>query len=301
MRRWLVLPVVTLAVLAARPVRAEEPKTYTVPTRETWKVGEIITKHSTDKKVQKQTVKGPDGAVLQEKASEEVEEYEGTMKVLEVNGEGEFTKALVYFKSWGRKVGEAEDTSLSGKHVELSGAGASRTAKVVTPGAEVSPEALTWLDGELGAGSAKKEKAGELMVPKKPLAVGESATIDPAELVKGLGNDNMSFLADKSTGTFTLKDVTDGVATVEIALSLQADGPNGPGGKLTWKDGGTFTMNMAGTKALDAGVHASVGHMTGALKGSLEVQGATVELDMTLEGESTVTAGGEMPAVPAAK
>ena len=94
MRRWLALPVVTLAVLAARSVGAEDPKTYTIPARETWKVGDVVSKKSTEKKIKKQTVKGPDGTVVNESATEETEAYEGTMKVLEVNAEGEFTKAL---------------------------------------------------------------------------------------------------------------------------------------------------------------------------------------------------------------
>lgn len=301
MRRWLALPVVTLAVLAARPVGAEDPKTYTIPARETWKVGDVVSKKSTEKKIQKQTVKGPDGTVVNESATEETEAYEGTMKVLEVNAEGEFTKALVYFKSWSHAAGEKADDSLTGKHIEVNGAGAGRTAKVVTPGAEVSPEALTWLDGEFGAASAKKDKSGDVMVPKKPVAVGEVFTIDAAELVKGMGNENMQFLSEQSKGTFTLKDVQGGVATIEIVLSLQADGPSTPNGKLSWKDGGRFDMHVEGTKALDAGVHASTSHMTGGLKGELEVPGATVGFDMTLEGESVVTMGGEMPEVPAAK
>jgi len=300
MRRWLVLPVVTLAVLAARPVGAEDPKTYTIPIHETWKVNDVVSRKSIEKKVQKQTIKGPDGSVLQEKATEEVEAYEGTMKVLEVDAEGNHTKALIHFKSWSRKVGEEEDTSLEGKHVEVNGTGEARTAKVLTPGADVSPEALTWIDTEFGKGSAKKEKSGEVMVPKKPMAVGETFEADPAELVKALDNENMSFVSAKSTGKFTLKDVKDGIATIDMALSLQADAVSNPQGKIEWKDGGVFTMNMTGTKPLDAGNHASTSSMTGGLKGALDAQGVTVELDIALEGETVTTVGGEMPAVPAA-
>ena len=44
---------VALAVLVARPVGAEEPKTYTIPTHETWKVGDVVSRKSTDKKIKK--------------------------------------------------------------------------------------------------------------------------------------------------------------------------------------------------------------------------------------------------------
>lgn len=301
MRRWLVLPAVTLAVLAARPVGAEDPKTYTIPARETWKVGDVVSKKSIDKKVNKQTITGPDGAVLQEQSSEEYVAYEGVLKVLEVDGDGRYTKALVYFSSWERKVGEEEDDSLEGKHVELNGAGADRTAKVVTPGAEVSPAAAEWLDGELGKGSAKEESVGSVFVPKKPIAVGETWDVDGAELAKAMGNEKMTLVAAKSTGKFTLKDVTDGIATIDVELSLQADAVDTPQGKIEWGEGGVLTMHMTGTKPLDAGNHAAAGKMNGGLKGTLAAQGVSVGLDMTLEGESVVKAGGEMPPVPAAK
>ncbi len=55
----------------------------------------MVTKHETSHQVQKKTVKGTDGSVMQEESTETTVKY--------VDAEGNFTKALIHFTEWSRR------------------------------------------------------------------------------------------------------------------------------------------------------------------------------------------------------
>ena len=301
MRRLLaLLPIVALA-LVVRPASGEEPTTYTLPKREAWKAGDVVSRTESKHQVQKTIIKGPDGTVNEQasKAQDELVELTVVMKVAEVNGEGEFTKALLYFSKWSRKEADAEDTSLAGKHVEITGAGKAREAKILG-GGEVSEKAAKWLKAEFAKGD--KEAGGEAFAPDRPLAVGETWTPDAAAIEKMFGGDGqMKFVHEQSTVTGTLVAVEGDLATLHIDIDLQAGPMEGPMGPMEWQEGGKFSMKVDGKKALTATNHNETGRMTGTFKGTMAPGPVTVEIDLTIDNSMETTSGGEMPPLPGTK
>jgi hypothetical protein len=299
MRRWLALSLPVVALLA-RPVLAEDAKTYTIPAHETWKVGDVLSKHEVDKKSQKRNVKDPQGNPIPGAAADESESttYDAVLKVLEVDGEGRFTHAMVFVKSWTHEqTGKPADTSLAGKHVEVTGVGADRKATVVSGAAEVSPKGIEWVADEFGKKSGQKEAKGEILAPGKPVAIGESWSPDTAKLLALFSDEGgPNFVAEGTSATFTLVDVKDGHAEMKLEFVLQSGPMQTPNGPLEWKEGGAVKLTGTGTKALDAGDHTGSNSMTGSFAGVGALGPVTVEIDSTFGNEMTVTAGGEMPA-----
>lgn len=300
MRRLLALSAAAL-VLAARPVLAEGEKAYTIPEHETWKVGDVVSRAETSKKVQRQTVKAPDGTVLQDQQSDESVSYEAVLECRAVDAAGKYTDALVWFKSWERTVGGQKDSSLTGVHVALIGPPSARTAKVLTPGATVSPAATAWLDEEHGKGAAKSAQNEHLFLPPGPIAVGQSWS--PAfELVqKTFGSNGLQFDEAKSSAKLTLKAVEGEVATLGIDFKLQTVGLPAGGTAVPWTEGGVLALEASGRKPLAAGLHAGGGTMSVTFKGSAAVEGGVVvTIDVSQQGTDVIQAGGEMPPVPGA-
>src|SRR5262245_27260587 len=110
---------VALVSFVARSSSADEPQTYTLPLKEPWKPGDVVTRHRTDHRVQKQTIKTQDGTTVREQASDITVDYRAVVKVLEVDAENGMSKRVVHFTSWSRKDGDVVDRSLEGKHVEV--------------------------------------------------------------------------------------------------------------------------------------------------------------------------------------
>lgn len=302
MRRLLALSLAAFATIGARAVLAEDAPTYTIPTRTTWKVGDVVTRVETEKESQSQKVTMGE-QVLQEGSNLVQTSFEAVLSVQEVNGEGEYTKALVFFKQWKREAGKDVDESLTGAHVEVTGAGATRSAKVVTPDHKISVEAAQWLDNELGKGSGDHEAKGDAVFnPGKPVAVGETWNPDMAKVREMFGSDGkLKFVDDRCTAAITLVSVEDKVATFKVEFDLQTAPLETPGGKLEWTEGGVFVIRMNVKKALEAGIHADGGEMRAQLKGKASGQGGVMlDLDVDVQKTGTVTAGGEMPALAGA-
>ena len=300
MRRVIALAAATAALaFAAVPVRAEGEKTYSFPERETWKVGDVATHTETSHKVQRQLVKSPDGTVMQDQSAEENVAYEAVLACREVNQAGDYTKAVVFFKSWSRTVGGQKDESLAGMHVELSGPPTGRTVRVLAADAKVSPEAASWLDEELGKGARRESESGKVFLPENPVAVGASWSPPFAVLAKAFDGGGLQFDEAKSSAKLTLKAVEDGVATLDIDFQMQTKGlPAGPE-PVAWSEGGVFSIKGVGRKAIEAGDHRNDHTLTVTFQGSAPVQGGPiVTISVTQEGGSKTVAGGEMPAVP---
>lgn len=297
MRRLSLVPFAALAFFAATAA-AEDSKTYTIPTKEVWKAGDVASRTETQHQIQKQKVTGAQGAVLQDDTKEETTEYSLVIKVQEVDGAGDYSKATVYFTTWSRKEGGVEDTSLTGKHVEFNGTGAARTATVVG-GGKPSDKAAAWLKKEF-AKDAETEGGG-VLAPAHALAIGETWTPDFAAVAKMFGKGEMKLVAEKSKVTGTLVSVEGNVAHVTVDFDLQAGPMDGPAGPMEWKEGGKFQMKAEIQKDLTPGAHAETASMTGGFKGTMIAGPATVVVDVTTENHGESKSGGEMPPVPEVK
>src|SRR5688572_29991716 len=195
-----------LAFAFASTAFAEE-RTYTIPERDVWKAGDVVTRTEDERQVQKQVVKGPDGTVMQDKETTQVTSWSGVLQVEAVDAEGRITRGLVHFSSWKRELDGKSDESLKGKHARIEGVGSARTVKVVTPGATASAGALRWLESEFGKEKASREDAiAKMFLPGKPVAVGDSWTPDMKKVAELFG-EKLKLVAEKSTGKVTLVGV----------------------------------------------------------------------------------------------
>jgi hypothetical protein len=293
MRRWLA-PSLFAAALLAGPAVAEDGKTYTIPAKVTWKVGDVVTRRESEKKTQKLSIKTPDGTEVPP-SGETVEStsYEAVMKVLAVDATGELTKAVVFFTSWSTEKGGAEDKSLAGKHVELDGSGANRKVTVLDDG-DLSAEAREWVTNEIGSKSAVREDKMSVLYPAKPVAVGESWDVDPAKIAAALGDD-LTVVPAKSTAKVSLVAVEDGLAKLKMEINLQTANLPTPAGPMEWSEGGAMVISLTTSRAIEAGKHTSDGEGTITFQGKGNMQGADVSMDIKSENSMHVTEGGEIP------
>lgn len=302
MRRLLALSLAAFATVGARSVLAEDAPTYTLPKQTTWKVGDVVSRTETEKMVQGQKVTMGE-QVVQDGSNTVETAFDAVLAVKEVNDAGDFTKALVYFKSWKRTAGNDVDESLTGAHVEVNGAGATRSAKVVTPEHQISVDAAQWLDNEFGKGAGDREgKADEIFNPGKPVAVGETWQPELAKVREMFGSDGkLKFVDDECTAKLTLVSVEGKVATIQLEFDLPTAPLEGPGGKMNWTEGGTFVIRATIKKSLEAGLHEEGGEMTARLQGKAAAEGGVVlALDVNVTNTGTMKAGGEMPALAGA-
>jgi hypothetical protein len=299
MRSTSVLSFLAAALVAAplASVLAEEPKAVTIPARDTWKVGDVVTKKSSETKKQKQAIKDAEGNAIpgQGGETEEKVEYEAVIKVLAANAEGRATKKLVYFKAWSRTEDGKNDTSLTGKHVNVEGEGAA--TKATLAGGTASEEVAKWLDDEFGKAAAKNDEKNALLVPDKPVTPGTSWDLPMAKLIAAMDTGPMKFLAEKSTGKVTLVETMGDVGQLKMEISLQAGPMDTPMGAIDWKSGGAFQMSAEMVKSLNPAEHGEMGKMSGKFSGTAGNEALNVEIDMTMEGEMTVEPGGEMPEI----
>jgi hypothetical protein len=302
MRARFVLPLFVFAAIGLPAASAEDgPATYTIPKKETWKVGDVATREESQVQTEK-TVVTANGQVVQDRSTSTDTSFVAVLRCDEVNDAGDYTKALVWFKAWKQVRGDTTDESLTGAHVEVEGASGKRTARVVTPDFKPSIEAAQWLDKELGAGDKDDSKSADAFLPAGPVAVGESWTPDIAKVGAMFGEDDkLKVVADKSKTKGTLVAVDGGIATLAWEFDLQTGAIKGPMGEMSWKEGGVFKLRFGGRKALDAGDHAGEMAMDGHLSGVVSAQGAEVALDVKLKNSGKFTKGGEIPALPKAE
>lgn len=301
MRRVLI-PGLALAMVAlsvpALP-EAVAAKTYTIPPKEMWKVGDVVSRTETQKQVQKQTVTAG-GQVVQEGTENVVTSFDGVLEVKEVDASGEFTHALVYIKSWRHTKGDDVDECLTGAHVELRGAGSARTAKILTPGLEPTEDAEKWLDEELGAKAGSKQgKADDVFNPGRPVAVGESWNPDMEKVAALFGGDDgegLKFDRAASTAKLTLKDVAGDLATISIEFDLKVSPFPTPAGDLAWKEGGLMKVRAEIRKALTAS-HAGSAKMTAELVGKAANDQFELALDIRMDNTGEMKPGGKVPAL----
>lgn len=302
MRRVLIpgLALASFALSLTCLPEAAASKTYTLPSKETWKVGDAVTRIETQKQVQKQTVTAG-GQVVQQGDETVATAFEGVLEVKEVNAAGEYTHAVAFIKSWRQTKGDAVDESLTGAHVELRGAGSARTAKILTPGLEPSEDAAKWLDEELGTKAGSKQgKADDVFNPGRPVAVGESWNPDMAKVAALFGGDDgegLTFDRAASTAKLTLKEVVGDLATIAIEFDLKVSPISTPAGELPWKEGGLMTVRAEMRKSLTASNHVGSAKMKAELVGKAGNEQFDLALDVQIDNTGEMKAGGKVPAM----
>ena len=137
-----------LLCAAATSSFAGEGKTYKIDMQDRWKAGDVVTKTSKDVESNHVTVKGPDGAVVQEKNTTTTITAELIEKAVEVDEKDRISKGLLYVVRCEIDAEGAKDESLSGAQFEFSGVGKLRSWKLLTPGKELTDPAKEWLDKE---------------------------------------------------------------------------------------------------------------------------------------------------------
>ena len=291
-----------LAVLGATSAvsYAGDAKTYKLSFQEHWKAGDVFSRTTKEAGSQHMTIKGPDGAVLQDKTDGKTVTTQGVVKALEVDDKGQPTKQLVYLVNWNTEGGDLKDDALSGAHVEVTGVGKARAWKILTPGKTATTAAKAWLDETYGAKEDTGEQLKGVIEPKKEVAVGESWTPDTAELGK-VFSEHFAIDVAKSSAKATLDSVEGDMAHVTLEISMHTTEIKSPQGAITWKEGGDMVIKMTFSTSLDDA------HLTGTyeagfeLKGAADVQGASLALEITNAGSGESKAGGEIPALPDAK
>ena len=277
--------------------RADEPKTYALDVKPAYKVGETWTITVHDQSHNDTKVAGPDGTVVFASDETDLVELTEIHQVVAVADDGSLAKEVIYFAKWKRLKGGQSVSDLAGTHLEVTGKGATRAWKLLTPEHALSDETKTWVEKKYGKDD--KPDFGDTMKPSKAIAIGESWDVEPSKVVSAMGNE-MKVDAAKSSVQATLKSVDGDLATVRFVIKLQAVSfPAGPGAEMKVLEGGMFEIEAEGRVPLAPTARGDSGGMTMKLQTKAAApQDTTATLSIEGEMRRTFEVGGEVPAIP---
>lgn len=298
----------TLVALSFAPAsRADDPKSadakpsYKVLLRERWKVGDVVTRIAKETFTRAVEAKKGDEPVQKLPAIERQTSYVVVTKCLEADADGYATKFLLYLTAWTIEAGPQKDSSLSGVQIEVTGLGAGRTWKVLTPDAKPSAAALDWVEqfyGKKGSGEATYND----LEPKGGIEVGNSWDGDARSIAKRLADRGVPVDVEKSKATCTLVSVEAATAHVLVRMSFPTTELRLPNGQnFPWKEGGVLELNLDLARPLAAGEFDAKIHRDQILQGVAEgSDGVAVTWEDLGRQDIEVRAGGKMPEVPVA-
>jgi hypothetical protein len=264
-----------------------------------WQVGDVLAidlPSTVNEKVSKVT---PDGTLEMVRNTTQVTTASWMEKCLEVDGEGNRTKLLVYIRDWLRKTGELEDDSLRGAYVEVSGRGLARGWSLSNEGegTERSAGARKWLEEHFGPNQGDDDELRRILLPEKPVAVGESWTPDLSALLQRLKASDLIVDREKMTVTAKLVDLEDGVAHCRLEASLPLSRPPKAGKSgARWTRGGVVTVHDEWTVPTEGRLLIESTfdrHVT--LEGEATANDETMRADFRIEETRKTTVGGEFP------
>jgi hypothetical protein len=222
----------------------------------------------------------------------------------EASPEGQAVKARVHVREWTVTRGpKQKDESLAGRFVVVTREPGEPGFEVEGEG-QVSPQARAWIERHLvkeeGAWSAL-----ENVLPKEPVAVGESWDPDFVALANALLHPSSDADPEKSKGKPTLASVGP-PAVLEGRLEIQTKNhPSGPT-TLPWTEGGVLVLEIRGTVGAEERLRARSETWKAALEGKALVEEDPAKGDKLFEKmkietrfEATRVPGGELPAPPA--
>ena len=293
----------TFAIVAAAraddPKPAEAKKTFRVLLRERWKVGDVVTRIAKETSTRNVEAKKGDEPVQKLPGSERQTSYVTVTKCLEANADGYPTKSLLYLTSWSIEAGPQRDASLTGVHIELTGLGAERTWKILTPDAKPSAVAIDWVDQFYGKKAAGDATYNDLE-PKGEVEVGASWEGESRSIAKRLADRGLPVDVEKSKAVCTLHSVDDGKAHLEVKMSFPTTELKLPGQSFPWKEGGVLELTLDITRPLAAGEFDARMHREQKLAGIAQGDdGVTVTWEDMGQQDIEFKAGGKMPEVPA--
>jgi len=223
---------VAMVVLSGSALRAEEKYTLTMSRPEKTGDRQLITKIESMK--MEMTVQDSDGNVVREQkeSKDKTEAFEETI-LAKVDGKRASKFQRRYEKIEATKNGARVNTRLAGKTVVFERANNAVQFRF-DDGKELSGDALDFLQEEFkNKGDDKESKLDEAIMPKQPVAVGDSWACDVKtfilEFTKGDGRDAIDEAKAKATGKLVRVYKKDGhnfgVIESLIELPLKAIGP----------------------------------------------------------------------------
>lgn len=205
---------------------AQEAKTYDLEKVFTAKppVGVTIAETSEERQVESQVVT-QNGQPMQQQQKKGTIKYARTMVIKAVDDKGEPTQEVHSYSSWSRVAGDAAPAPFTPVTVTLTRAADGSWSH--DKAGQLPQDFAIWLGKELKDRQQKagKPKAEELMLPGKPLAVGESWKMDVAKVIKAMPPMGpIKPDPEASNGTGKLVSVTEvegkQIAVVELRLNL---------------------------------------------------------------------------------
>jgi len=291
-----------LVAVASRPAGADEPakKAYKVLLRERWKAGDVATRTVRETAETNVEVREGDAEAKKLPKNERQTSYVAVLKCLEADAEGYVTKMLVYLNAWTLESGPEKDSSLAGVHIEVTGKGAERAWKILTPGATPSKFASGWIEqnfGKLASGDATNAD----MEPAAPVEVGATWEGKAASIAKRVADRGIPVDVEKAKANGTLLGVDGATVRVKVAISFPlTEFVAGNGQRLPWKDGCTMELAVDVTRPLEAGSFdaklKSVQHAAGVAV----APNALITREDDLTRDISIATGGKMPDVPTA-
>lgn len=277
---------------------ADGPKTVKPTFRPRWKAGDVATWTSKERMSRTTTEEHVGGLPIVEK-TEYGTEFVAIVRCDEGDADGYMTRGLIWFQRWSDAEGENMTEELTGLHVELTGTGKSRAIKVVTPGAELTPDVQGWLEDSFGKENSR-EPLEVLLEPAEPVSVGGTWTPDLEKLARLL---QKKFAIDTSKSSATLKLISlDGdVAHCSLDMRFPLTSVTVPQGKFAAGAESVLTLAGESTSGIGAELSDSKRVKETLLRCSFEMEkGTTLKLEAVKKLEVTQTKGGEMPPIKAA-
>jgi hypothetical protein len=278
---------VAWALLAPGLLAAEEKFDIKLKKRQK---GDAVTVAYEEKTTNAMTVTGPDGKVVEKKNQQMLEAARFREDVLEKEpGKRPTRLKRTYEKASVTLDGKAEDFEYSGKAVTIEKAAGGYTF-TLDGGKVLKGKAAGLLAKEFTGKKSDSDDVEEKVLPKKPVAVGDTWDINVKEFLKELsGEDEVkAFDLDKAKGAGKLAkaykrgDQQFGVLEIDLTTPLVAL----PGTEFKCESGSKFNLKLTLDVCIDGSAEA--GNMKGDLKFAGKAKGSQGGMDFGLEFDVSV-------------
>jgi hypothetical protein len=262
-----------------------------------WQAGDVMTTEATQKLAENIATLTPDGTVEPQRTTDQVIKTTWVEKCVEVDGEGNRARYLVYFRDWLRTTADTRDESLRGAYISASGRGAERSWSFVGANADTARTAAAtkWLDERFGSSAFDDEDLQRILLADRPVTVGSAWTPDVALLVAQLRRNGVVIDRTRVTATAKLEALRDRIADCSFRGAFQLTRLPGVGEMgASWKRGGTFMVEMRMSVPLEGRLRiAKQSERHVALEGDARVQDSTIRIDLQVDETQTNSVGGD--------